>query len=140
MTSKFIEEKLLKKNTNPTSMRILVYDYLSKQSVALSLAEIDDNFEYADRSTIYRTLKTFEEKGVVHSIQENNTTKYMLCSDECNEDHHKDWHLHFYCHICEQTTCREDIVVPKVEGDFIIEEIRFFAKGICENCRVQTLQ
>lgn len=140
MSTKLIEEKLLKKNTNPTSMRILVYDYLSKQSVALSLAEIDDNFEHADRSTIYRTLKTFEEKGVIHSIQENNTTKYMLCSDECNAEHHKDWHLHFYCHICEQTTCREDIIVPKVEGDFIIEEIRFFAKGICEACRKKTLQ
>jgi Fe2+ or Zn2+ uptake regulation protein len=41
----------------------------------LSLSEIENQFENADRITIYRTLKTFEEKGIVHSIQENNTTK-----------------------------------------------------------------
>lgn len=138
--SKDIEAKLAKKNTNPTSMRILVYDYLSTCQTALSLSEIEGHFHYADRVTIYRTLKTFEQKGIVHGIQENNTTKYILCSDDCNETTHKDWHLHFYCKICRQTTCKEDILLPKnMQGDFRIDEIRFFAKGICENCLHETL-
>lgn len=129
------EKKLEDKNTKPTSMRILVYDFLSSQNAALSLSEIESHFEHADRITLYRTLKTFEEKGVVHSIQENNTTRYKLCSDDCNENTHKDLHLHFYCKICKQTTCKEDIVLPQsLEGNFRIDEIRFFAKGICENC------
>ncbi len=129
------EIKLEDKNTRPTSMRILVYDFLSSQNAALSLSEIESHFEHADRITLYRTLKTFEEKGVVHSIQENNTTRYKLCSDDCNENTHKDLHLHFYCKICKQTTCKEDIVLPQsLEGNFRIDEIRFFAKGICENC------
>ena len=129
------EKKLEDKNTRPTSMRILVYDFLSSQNAALSLSEIESHFEHADRITLYRTLKTFEEKGVVHSIQENNTTRYKLCSDDCNENTHKDLHLHFYCKICKQTTCKEDIVLPQsLEGNFRIDEIRFFAKGICENC------
>ena len=59
---KDIEHKLIDKNTKPTSMRILVYDFLSSQEAALSLSEIENHFDNADRITIYRTLKTFEEK------------------------------------------------------------------------------
>lgn len=138
---KSIEQKLLQKNTNPTSMRILVYDFLEQQQVAMSLSEIESHFYKADRVTIYRTLKTFEEKGIVHSIQENTTTKYILCDDECNENTHKDWHLHFYCRICKYTTCKEDFVIPQSEArDYRIDEIKLFGKGICENCLKEGLQ
>lgn len=58
------ELKLISKNTRPTSMRILVYDYLNIQTAALSLTEIEAYFHKADKVTIYRTLKTFEEKGI----------------------------------------------------------------------------
>jgi Fur family ferric uptake transcriptional regulator len=133
--------KLINKNTKPTSMRILVYDFLSAQTIAMSLSEIESNFHNADRVTIYRTLKTFEEKGIVHSIQENNTTKYRLCEDGCDEQTHKDWHLHFYCKICKQTTCKDEITFSKdVQVNFRVDEIRLFAKGICENCLEETLQ
>lgn len=139
--TKDTENILTEKNTKPTSMRILVYDFLVAQKTALSLSEIEEQLAYADRITIYRTLKTFEEKGIVHSIQENTTTKYKLCSDECNEHTHKDWHLHFYCKICKQTTCRENIVLQEnIKGNFRIDEVRLFAKGICENCLDETLQ
>jgi Fur family ferric uptake transcriptional regulator len=135
------ENKLINKNTKPTSMRILVYDFLSRQGSALSLSEIEQNFEHADRITLYRTLKTFEEKGIVHSIQENHTTRYMLCEDDCNEHTHHDWHLHFYCKMCKQTTCKENFTIPtSAESAFRIDEIRLFAKGICENCLDETLQ
>ncbi len=136
-----IEQKLLKKNTNPTSMRILVYDFLEQQQVAMSLSEIESHFYKADRVTIYRTLKTFEDKGIVHSIQENTTTKYILCDDGCNEKKHKDWHLHFYCKICKHTTCKEDFVIPQTgRHNYKIEEIKLFGKGICESCVQEDLQ
>lgn len=138
---KNIEQKLLQKNTNPTSMRILVYDFLEQQEIAMSLSEIESHFYKADRVTIYRTLKTFEEKGIVHSIHENNTTKYILCHDGCNEQTHKDWHLHFYCKICKQTTCKEDFVIPQNKTrNYRIDEIKLVGKGICENCLKEDLQ
>lgn len=59
---KNIEQKLLLKKTKPTSMRILVYEFLEQQQIALSLTEIENHFYNADRVTIYRTLKTFEKK------------------------------------------------------------------------------
>jgi Fur family transcriptional regulator, ferric uptake regulator len=130
-----IETQLKAKNTNPTAMRILVFDYLEKQEAAVSVSEIEIAFGLADRITLYRTLKTFEEKGIVHSIQENNTTKYKLCADTCTENTHHDRHLHFYCKICKQTTCKTDFEMPETNNqNFRIDEVRFFAKGICENC------
>lgn len=138
---KNIEEKLLEKNTNPTSMRILVYDFLEQQQIALSLSEIESQFHKADRITIYRTLKTFEEKGIVHSIQENNTTKYMLCHEGCNEKTHQDGHLHLYCKICKQTTCQEDFTIPGSQNRaYQLDEIRLFGKGICEQCLLELSQ
>ncbi|HRP36319.1 MAG: transcriptional regulator [Flavobacteriia bacterium 40-80] len=135
------ENKLMDKNTRPTSMRILVYDFLSSQKVALSLSEIEQSFDSADRVTIYRTLKTFEEKGIVHSIQENTTTKYILCDDGCDEKTHKDWHLHFYCRLCKQTTCKEDFTIPQnTSQGYRIDEIKLFGKGICEKCLKESLQ
>jgi len=136
-----IEQKLQTKNTNPTSMRILVYDYLEQQQQALSLSEIESHFFNADRVTIYRTLKTFEDKGIVHGIQENNTTKYVLCQDGCDEKSHNDWHLHLYCKICKQTTCKEEFTIPQNQrAKYRIDEIRILGKGICEACLTESLQ
>lgn len=36
------ENKLLNKNTKPTSMRILVYDFLAAQKVLFQLSEIEE--------------------------------------------------------------------------------------------------
>ena len=60
--NKEIENKLIHKNTKPTSMRILVYDFLSSQPFATSLSEIENHFQNANRTTIYRTLKTLKKK------------------------------------------------------------------------------
>lgn len=139
--NKNIEDKLLEKNTNPTSMRILVYDFLEQQKTAMSLSQIENHFDQADRTTLYRTMKTFEEKGIAHSIQENNLTKYILCNDGCNEETHRDWHLHFYCKICKQTTCEEEFMIPQNKNlGFRIDEIKLFGKGICKNCLTDSLQ
>ncbi len=136
-----IIKTLESKKTKPTSMRILVYDFMALQQHALSLSEIEQHFENADRITLYRTLKTFEQKGILHSIQENSNTKYVLCGDDCNEQTHNDGHLHLYCKLCKQTSCQEDIVeLQNLKTDFRIDEIRFFAKGICGKCLGATLQ
>lgn len=128
-------DKLAQKQTRPTSMRILLYNYLVKQAGARSLSEIEADFGHVDRITLYRSLKTFEEKGLVHSIQEQNTTRYKLCADECTENTHRDRHLHLYCRLCKQTSCRYDLQLPDTAfPDIQIDEIRFFAKGLCADC------
>ena len=58
------ENILIARNTRPTCMRILVYNFLAKQHAALSITEIEKHFQHADRITIYRTLKHLRRKGL----------------------------------------------------------------------------
>ncbi|PRY08339.1 hypothetical protein CLV24_12126 [Pontibacter ummariensis] len=54
----------------PTAMRLIVLETLQKQIAAVSLQDLETAFAKADRITIYRTLKTFEENRLVHSIED----------------------------------------------------------------------
>lgn len=123
-------------------MRVLTLDFLLGQSAAVSLSEIEDHFFKSDRITLYRTLKTFEQKGLIHSISENNTTRYSLCHDACNEESHQDNHLHFYCTQCKKTVCLEqvDLSMIQLPATFRLQQLRFFARGICDQCVNQTMQ
>ena len=58
---KDFDDKLNSKNIKPTAMRQLVLKVLSEQAAAISLADLEQKFEKADKVTLYRTLKTFEE-------------------------------------------------------------------------------
>jgi len=51
-----LEDKLENKNIRPTSMRILVLRALIESTNAISLKDIENAFENADRATLYRTL------------------------------------------------------------------------------------
>ena len=132
-----IEKKLADKNINPTAMRLLVLDLLLKQSSATSLSDIEKGLQPADRITIYRTLKTFEEKGLIHSIDDGTgSPKYALCLEECDADHHHDLHVHFYCTVCKETFCLPDSKIPDLSlpGGFTSAEMNLLVKGVCNNC------
>ena len=90
-----------------------------------------------DRATIYRTLKTFLEKGVTHQIfDENNAIKYALCSDACEGDHHQHDHIHFKCRNCDTTTCLDDITVVNLQlpKGYLKEEANYLISGLCPKC------
>ncbi|QQU04143.1 Fur family transcriptional regulator [Myroides odoratus] len=135
---KNIEEALLAKNIKPTAMRILVLKFLKQQQGAVSLADIENSFDQSDRVTIYRTVKTFESKGLLHSITANNVTQYALCSSSCSEDSHRDTHLHFICKQCKKTICLTQVAIPTIEipEGFELSDIEVVAHGICEGCKV----
>lgn len=138
LTKQEIEAELRSKNTKPTSIRVLIYGFLHTQKTAKSISEIQHHFKHIDRVTAYRTLKTFEEKGIAHGIQESRATKYILCGEMCKEKAHQDWHLHFYCYRCKQISCKKNVVPIQSDVDFEIHEMQFFARGICENCKLQS--
>lgn len=132
-----LEQELAAKKINPTAMRLLVLKFLKKQKGAVSLADIEASFEQSDRVTIYRTVKTFESKGLLHSITTNNVTQYALCAQECDEKHHHDTHLHFVCNNCKKTICLTQVSIPKIEvpADFQLDDIDVVAKGVCKDCK-----
>ncbi|OJR65776.1 transcriptional repressor, partial [Escherichia coli] len=93
MSTLNLEQELKAKKINPTAMRLLVLKFLKQQKGAVSLADIEASFEQSDRVTLYRTVKTFESKGLLHSITTNNITHYALCAQGCDEKNHHDTHL-----------------------------------------------
>jgi hypothetical protein len=74
---------------------------------------LEHKFEKADKATLYRTLKTFEENKLIHSNDDGTgSVKYALCQETC-ECHPEDLHVHFYASICGQTYCLTDISVSE---------------------------
>lgn len=141
--SKELENMLIAKQISPTAMRLLVLEFLLKQTNANSLSDLEKQFQYSDRTTLYRTLKTFEEKGLIHNIQDGTgATKYALCVNECKDGVHDDLHVHFYCNQCKETFClpRNKIPVIQLPMGYIPEEFNLIAKGICDKCSGKTLQ
>ena len=136
-----IDAFLIAKKIQPTAMRKMVYKHFIKEQNALSLSDLEEVFYTADRTTLYRTLKTFEQKGILHTITENNSTKYLLCQNECEEGKHHDIHVHFLCTKCQQVTCLEEIDLTKLQlpKDYQFKEFQFMTRGICPLCQ-KTLQ
>lgn len=131
-----LEAELISKKINPTAMRILVYEYLKTQAEAVTLADIENSFEQSDRVTLYRTLKTFEQKGLIHKISTGIGTQYALCDVDCSEDKHRDTHVHFICNQCKKTICLTHVQIPMIviPPGFQFDEYEVLAKGICEGC------
>jgi len=135
-----IEQQLEHFNIRPTAMRMLVYQFIEQQQKAVSLSVIEDYFEKADRTTLYRTMKTFEEKAVVHQIDDGTgVTKYALCAPGCVCAIESDLHLHFHCTVCSATTCLTEHKIPKIKvpSGYLAENINLVVKGICDQCNLR---
>ena len=130
------DNKLLNKNVKPTAMRELVLNALLEQNVAISLSDLEKKFNRVDKVTLYRTLKTFEEKKLIHSIDDGTgAVKYALCKETC-QCHPEELHVHFYCLKCQHTFCLSDIPIPSINlpVNFSVENINMVVKGVCSNC------
>lgn len=111
--------------------------FLEYGEIALSSQEIEERFDKIDRVTLYRVLKNFEEKGIIHvAIDGSNKTRYAMCSDNCTTHHHHDQHAHFHCTKCDTTTCMDMINVPavRIPQNYILNDAQLVLSGICKNC------
>ncbi|MFV0540785.1 MAG: Fur family transcriptional regulator [Aestuariibaculum sp.] len=131
------EQLLTSKQIRVTAMRLLVFKFLAQKTTAASLTDIEKAFNTADRTTLYRTIKTFEEKAIVHQIDDGTgIIKYALCENDCDCEIETDLHLHFHCNNCNTTVCLTEHKIPKIkvpEG-FIAENVNLVVKGVCDKC------
>ncbi|WP_200978736.1 Fur family transcriptional regulator [Echinicola sp. 20G] len=137
MKIKSLEKHLSSHSIRPTAMRLLVLETLLAQKVAISLTDLENSFEHSDRVTLYRTLKTFQEKKIIHSIDDGTgVTKYALCEESCNCAIEKDLHVYFYCRICNGTFCLPHFKIPSIglPKKFVQEKANLVVKGICDQC------
>ncbi len=132
---------ILKKNDlSITDGRKKILDLFLSSEGALAHADIEKSTANAfDRVTVYRTLQTFVEKGIIHNIPTtDNSILYALCKDDCAEGHHHDNHVHFICTNCNKTICLDDVIVPtvKLPKGFTPKHAAMVVKGLCADCKL----
>jgi Fur family ferric uptake transcriptional regulator/Fur family peroxide stress response transcriptional regulator len=97
-----------------------VYNGLQKEMPMLS------------KTTVYNTLKLFQETGVVQAIS--------IGTDPVCFDADTSPHAHFYCKMCKRLI---DIPIMDTDWDRLIAympqgegEMQIFFKGICRKCKM----
>lgn len=136
MDSKEIEWLFGKVDIRITPNRLLVFRELLNADCPLSLSDLEEKLFPADKSSIFRTLSIFSDRGIVHSIEDGSgSTKYEVCPHpgECEPEEE---HIHFFCESCRRTFCISSQKVPRVslpEG-FSVSGINFTVKGVCKDC------
>ncbi len=134
-----MEEKILKtKNLRVTPFRKEVLSIFLSNEHAISAQDIEETLGEHDRITLYRTIKSFINNGVIHEIvMPGDVKKMALCDPVCNHDDglHEHNHIHFQCSKCEEVYCVEVNKLPEIKlPGFQIDELEVQAKGTCKNC------
>lgn len=133
------ERTLLSKGIRPTEMRMKIYKYLKRKTYAASLNEMlkvfikkSESNKTANKTTFYRTMKLFEEKNIVHQIDDGTAVVKYALSDE----NISDLHMHFHCTVCGKTSCLPDKLSEKsLLKDYEVSDVNLVLKGICKSCR-----
>lgn len=134
-----VADVLRRNNLSITESRRKILSLFLDTPDALTHGDIERKAgEKFDRVTVYRTLQTFVEKGIIHTIPTaDNAVLYALCKD-CTEGHHHDDHVHFICSNCNTTICLDDVVTPRMElpAGYKAENVQVVINGLCKNCNI----
>lgn len=122
--------------------RSVLEAFQEKTGRAISTKELIQKFDSKiDKVTLYRTLHTFEDSGLIHRIYDDSgLEKYALCVGTCSEhddhSHHTHAHLHFKCEKCLETECISDFLPPKFElpRGYQTKQANFVLIGYCARC------
>lgn len=121
-----------------TDCRLDVLDLFISRGHALSQKDLEDELTEYDRVTLYRTLHSFMENGLLHRIpSDSGFATYGLCFDTCTPEHHHHDHVHFKCMECGQLECIDDhIKIPEVSlpNKYQASDIDVIINGLCANC------
>ncbi|MBO5829074.1 MAG: transcriptional repressor [Paludibacteraceae bacterium] len=130
------ENILIEKNIQPTATRLLVLKAIENNGAPLSLNDLENLLDTVDKSTIFRALTLFAEKGIIHEIEDGSgCRKYCRCTH--NYSLAQSSFVHFTCIKCHKTVCLNAIISPNIEipkGYSILEQ-SFLIKGFCPDCQ-----
>ncbi len=133
-----LKEILIDNGISPSYHRLKIYEYLARNkthpTADMIYEEVIKQIPTLSKTTIYNTLKTLTEKGLVSPITiEDNEVRY---------DADISFHGHFKCIRCgmlydielDQTSIDKRLSVSrKIQGHYITERQIYF-KGICKKC------
>ena len=134
-----ITTRLVEHNLRITSTRKEVLGlFMNAKGKALANKDLENDLHDTDRITLYRTLKAFEESGLIHrAVDSSGTTKYALCEEHCTAHHHHDEHAHFHCLTCGKTECLEGSIQPQVKmpTGYEVRNAHLVLEGTCSECQ-----
>ncbi|NJL14185.1 MAG: transcriptional repressor [Microscillaceae bacterium] len=132
------ENLLHQYNMRTTESRRKILACFQSEEYALSHADLESQLEGAfDRVTIYRTLKTFLDKGILHKVPDDTgNLKYALCPESCLPEAHQHEHVHFKCLQCGQTICLDKTFIPRLvlPAGYEAIETNLLVSGVCAEC------
>jgi Fur family ferric uptake transcriptional regulator len=87
-----------------------------------------------DKVTIYRTLASLLQVGLVHRVFMDKRARHYELSHHCTE---RQCHPHFTCTRCGDTHCLTEISLPMAKSPhkgFIIHRQQVRLEGLCPAC------
>jgi Fur family transcriptional regulator, ferric uptake regulator len=121
-----------------TGCRCQILEQFIHHDFALSHNHIESHIDSKyDRVTIYRNLKNFLDKGLIHKVlDDEGGIKYALCNETCSEHGHHHNHVHFKCEKCGKTICIDNLKIPEVSlpSNFEARELNLLIQGTCDEC------
>lgn len=130
-------DALKKHGLRVTPARKAVFEVFASTSTALSHADIECAMGEMDRVTLYRTLASLEENGIIHPVWDDDSVKkYALCQASCDAHEHRDEHVHFKCKVCNEVRCLSEVNPPHlaVPAGFVTERVEVLLVGTCPGC------
>lgn len=138
MNAAMITKTLRNYHVRPTKTRKAILNIFLDADFALSHADIENKMTCdCDRVTIYRTLDTFLEKGLIHKVADGSGIIRYALGNNYTPQPHDDNHVHFKCVKCNRVYCLPSVDVPALElpPGYDLYSFSIIAEGICENCK-----
>ena len=131
-------ELLKSKKISETPFRREVLAIFRNYTNAIPLSTVEKELKEYNRITLYRTIKIFIEKGIIHEITiSGEESNYAICHEECSTSAHQHQHIHFKCSSCKKIFCVEVDQFPSIKlPNYKINQLEIQATGLCDNCNV----
>lgn len=129
---------ILKSNQlSETPFRKKVLSIFQNHKEAIPVSIFEKELDDYNRITLYRTLKIFIEKKIIHEIaMSGQDTHYAICKETCSSIKHEHQHIHFKCKKCETISCVSLEKFPTIKvPNYRIDQLELQATGLCPKCQ-----
>ena len=121
-----------------TSPRLKVLEVFFSSDRGITYCEIlEVNAKTVDRVTVYRTLKLFEDIGLIHRIiGASDVSAYALSVGKGSAQAGFKQHLHFCCTKCRGVFCLNDHAMPTIifPEPYQVHSMNVVITGLCLTC------
>lgn len=130
-------ERILKEHgMSNTPIRRRVLALFMNSNKALQHSDIEQHFPKIDRITLYRTLQTFVQKRLVHTIPTDRKSiqyAYGRVAPKAGRERH----IHFSCEKCGDTQCMDlplQVDISEIAKRYAVRSVEVILRGICGVC------